>query len=326
MEEKFNKFYKGKRVLITGADGFMGSHLAEKLISYGAKVSVYVRGVPQTGTSKINLRNIEHIKDKLKFILTGNIGNKDSTEIIQKNNPQIIFHLAADAYVPNSFEHPLEVMESNLIGTLNVLLAARKMEDIECVVCTSSSEIYGSAIKPLINEEHPLNGTSPYAASKIAADRYAYAFWNTYKIPVTIIRPFNTFGPRHTYDVIPKFIQLALKNEPLTIYGNGNQTRDFTYVDDMIRAFLIMGSDKKAVGKAINFGTGKDYSINFIAEKIIKISGSKSKIVHTENRLAEVSRLTCDYNKAKGLFGWEPTVSIEEGLKKNIDWERHHFT
>ena len=315
--------WNGVRVLVTGADGFMGSHLTEWLVNNGASVTAYVRGTSDSGTVQYKLKNIGHLQKSLRSILTGNIGNADSIKLIEENNPQIIFHLAADAYVPNSFDHPLEVMETNVIGTLNVLHASMHLKELQQVVCTSSSEIYGSS-STTIDEDHPLNPTSPYAASKVAADRYCFSYWNTYKIPVAIIRPFNTYGPRHTYDVIPKFIRLALQDKDLTIYGSGGQSRDFTYVDDMIRAFLLMGSNKRAVGETVNFGTSKDVSINETAEKIIKISGSKSKIVHQKERLAEVTRLCCDYSKAKKLFGWEPTVDINEGLKRNIEWDRTH--
>ncbi|MBI4174475.1 MAG: GDP-mannose 4,6-dehydratase [Candidatus Aenigmarchaeota archaeon] len=308
---------------MTGADGFMGSHLTEKLISLGANVSIYIRGTTDT-TVKYKLKNLSASESKLASIITGNIGNSDAIKLIEKNNPQIIFHLAADAYVPNSFDHPLEVMETNVIGTLNVLHAAMRLPELQQVVCTSSSEIYGSAVYVPIDEKHPLNPTSPYAASKVAADRYCFSYWNTYHIPVSIIRPFNTFGPRHTYDVIPKFINLALDNKDLTIYGSGEQSRDFTYVDDMINAFMIMGSEKKAIGEAVNFGTSKDISINETAEKIVRLSGSSSKIIHVKERLAEVTRLCCDYGKAERLFGWKPTVDIDEGLRRNIEWARSH--
>ena len=318
--------WNGVRVLVTGADGFMGSHLTEKLVSMGADVSVYVRGNSQTGTVQYKLKNIGHIKDKLKTIITGNISNSDSIKLIEKNNPQVIFHLAADAYVPNSFEHPLEVMETNLIGTLNVLHAVMRLHELQQVVCTSSSEIYGTAQYAPIDEKHPLNPTSPYAASKAAADRYCFAYWNTYKLPIAIIRPFNTYGPRHTYDVIPKFIKLALQGKDLTVYGTGNQSRDFTYIDDMVNAFILMGSENKAIGEFVNFGTSVDVSINEVAKKIIAISSSKSKVVHHGERLAEVNRLCCDYNKAKKLFGWEPLVDIDEGLRRNIEWDKAHVS
>ena len=146
------------RVLVTGADGFMGSHLTEKLISLGANVSIYIRGTTDT-TVKYKLKNLSASESKLASIITGNIGNSDAIKLIEKNNPQIIFHLAADAYVPNSFDHPLEVMETNVIGTLNVLHAAMRLPELQQVVCTSSSEIYGSAVYVPIDEKHPLNPT-----------------------------------------------------------------------------------------------------------------------------------------------------------------------
>jgi nucleoside-diphosphate-sugar epimerase len=206
------------------------------------------------------------------------------------------------------------------MGTIRVLHAVKECGDIKRAVCTSSSEIYGMTIGGSINEEHPLYPSSPYAASKVAADRYCYSYWNTYKLPVAIIRPFNTYGPRHTYDVIPKFIELALDQKTLTVHGDGLQSRDFTYIDDMIDAFMIMGSHENAVGKAVNFGTGEAITINYIADKIKEISGSSSKISHTQDRMAQVPKLLCDYSLAKELFGWSPRIFIDEGLRRNIEW------
>lgn len=316
--------WSGKRVLVTGADGFMGSHLTEALLEMGASVSIYVRGNSINGTHLYTLKNTAHLKKRFRAIITGDIASSDAIDLIRKDAPRVIFHLAADAFVPNSFSHPVEVFETNLTGTLNVLTAARGIKDLERVVCTSSSEIYGTARYAPIDEGHPLNPTSPYAASKVAADRAAYSFFMTYNLPVAIIRPFNTYGPRHTYDVIPKFISLALAGKPLTIHGAGKQTRDFTYVDDMVRAFLIMGSHPKAVGQSVNFGTGKDVSVSAIAEKILRLSGSSSRITHTADRLAQVHRLLCDFGLARRLFGFKPTVGIDEGLRRNIEWARQH--
>ena len=316
--------YKGKRVLITGADGFMGSHLTDRLLAEGAKVSIFVRGNSTTGTTQYTLKNIAPIVGKLDEILTGNIGSPDARALIMNNRPEIVFHLAADAYVPNSFNHPLEVLETNLMGTVNVLQAVKECKDIKRAVCTSSSEIYGMTLGGSIAEEHPLYPSSPYAASKVAADRYCYSYWNTYGIPVAIIRPFNTYGPRHTYDVIPKFIELALDEKNLTIHGDGLQSRDFTYVDDMIDAFMLMGSHENAVGKAVNFGTGEAITINYIADKIKEITGSSSQITNTEDRMAQVPKLLCDYSLAKKLFGWEPKIFIDEGLRRNIEWVREN--
>ncbi|MBU1179446.1 GDP-mannose 4,6-dehydratase [Patescibacteria group bacterium] len=309
----------GKRVLVTGADGFMGSHLSEKLINLGAEVSIFLEGASANETVRRSLKNIESIRSKIKEILTGDIRGKDSINLIAKNKPQIIFHLAADAYVPNSFEHPIEVKETNLDGTLNVMHAAMNIDGLEQAVITSSSEIYG-ACAGLIDENHPMNPLSPYGASKVAADRFAYAYWNTYKLPVAIIRPFNTYGPRHVSNVIFKFIKLALEGKPITVHGSGGQTRDMTYVDDMIRAFIIMGTDRRAVGQAVNFGTGADTKIIDIAKKVLEYAGSNSEIIHLPERTSEVEKFLCDYSKAKELFGWEPTVSIDEGIKKNIEW------
>lgn len=320
-----SKFYKKKRVLVTGADGFMGSHLTERLLDAGARVSAYVRGNSTIGTTQYNLKNVKHLENVFEDIITGDIGSPDCRVLVKKNNPDIIFHLAADAYVPNSFSHPLEVMETNVLGTLNMLHAVMEMKNTKRIVCTSSSEIYGMTIGGAIDEEHPLYPSSPYAASKVAADRYCYAYWNTYRVPVAIIRPFNTYGPRHTYDVIPKFIELALKGETINIHGDGKQTRDFTYVDDMIDAFLIMGSHPKALGRAVNFGTGKDISINYIAKRVKEISGSNSRIIHAKDRISQVRRLNCDYSLAKKLFGWRPKVDIDEGLRRNIEWAKENL-
>ncbi len=318
-------YWKGKKVLVTGADGFMGSHLTEKLLELGAQVSVLVRGTSVSGTYQYCLKNIAHLKKDLRRIIAVNISSGDTIPLVAKLAPAVIFHLAADAYVPYSFDRPFEVMATNLHGTLNILHASMKISHLERVVCTSSSEIYGTALKHAISESHPLNPTSPYAASKVAADRSAYSYYLTFGLPIAIIRPFNTYGPRHTYDVIPKFIDLALKDKSITVYGAGTQSRDFTYVDDMIQAFLIMGEDKKALGRAVNFGTGKDVSVNKIAQLIVNLSQSRSKIVHIRKRIAEVQKLRCDSTLAHRLFGWQARVSIKEGLQKNIEWTRENL-
>lgn len=314
-------YYKNKKVLVTGGDGFIGSHLTERLLDEGANVSVFIRSA--SGTYGYRLKNICHLKDKVN-IIAGDISVEESVNLIKKNQPDIIFHLAAIAYVNYSFDHPVEVMNVNVGGTLNVLEAGRSL-DLGRLVVQSSSEVYGTALTPSIDESHPLNPTSSYAASKLAADRYAHSYWRTYRLPIAIIRPFNTYGPRHTYDVIPKFIRLVLEGKPPTIYGSGEQSRDFTYVSDMVRALLLMGSSPKAVGEVVNFGTGKDVSIIEVTRKIIEIAGTHVTPVFLADRMAEVDRLCCNYGKAKKLFGWEPQISIDEGLKRNIDWCRKNW-
>ncbi|MFA4991738.1 MAG: GDP-mannose 4,6-dehydratase [Candidatus Omnitrophota bacterium] len=318
-----SSFWKSKRVLITGADGFIGSHLTERLLDFGAKVSILVKGNPVDGSSCYTLSYLpKETAARIDNIVCCDISSADTQEIIVKSRPRIIFHLAASAYVPYSFAHPFEVFAVNTTGTLHVLEAARRIKGIERVVSTSSSEVFGTAQAKKISESHPLRPTSPYAASKAAAEQYCISYLITYGLPIAVIRPFNTYGPRHTYDVPPKFIRLALHNKPLTIYGSGKQTRDFMYVSDTVDAFLTMGSHKKAVGRIVNFGTGKDVSVNTLASLIKGISKSKSDIVHVEQRLAEVDRLCCDYSLAKSLFGWEPKVSLEEGLRLNIEWAK----
>ena len=316
----FEGKYTGKSVLVTGADGFMGSHLSESLLSLGADLSILIR--PSSDVNGYKIRNLLPLADDVKIIV-GDVGSPDVITNVERCRPDVVFHLAALAYVNYSFDHPNEVTRVNLNGTLNVLEACRKIE-VERVVVTSSSEVYGPALMPAIDESHPLNPTSPYAASKAAADRYAYSYWRTYSLPISIIRPFNTYGPRHTYDVIPKFIDMVLRGVPPTIYGSGEQSRDFTYVSDMVEAFLHMGSNESAVGEVVNFGTGNDVTIKDLASEIIRIAGVTIEPLYVPERPAEVSRLCCDYRKANRLFDWEPRVSLSEGLKKNIEWAKTH--
>ena len=325
--QNFKEFYDGKRVLVTGADGFMGSHLTERLVNYGAEVIAFVRWSALITPHNIRLKNISHLKDKVK-IISGDIGSYDIIETIRKEKPEVIFHLAAEAYVNKSFTQPREVIDANVTGTLNVLHAClnenmQPQEFIKRIVVTSSSEIYGN-YDILISENFEMNPSSPYGASKAAADRLTYSYYNTYGLPIAIIRPFNTYGPRHTYDAPPRFIDLALTGKDITVYGTGEQARDLMYVDDTVDAFLTMGMDEKAIGEAVNFGTGKDTKIIDLAKKIIEISESNSKIIHLQPRPSEVMRLCCNNSKAKNLFGWQPKISLEEGLKKNIEWARQN--
>ena len=315
--------WHGKRVLVTGADGFIGSHLVEALLQRGARVLAFTRGTSTHGTGQLNGRNLGPVVGLIEEIVTGNVAQAETTQVILDLAPNVIFHLAAEAYVPRSFERPGEVFAANATGTLHVLEAARRLSRLERIVITSSSEVYGTARdnRP-IGEEHPLNPTSPYAASKVAADRLAYSYHLTFGLPTAIIRPFNTFGPRHTYDVIPTFVKRALAGEDLTVHGRGEQRRDFTYVTDTVEGFLLMGWHPRALGEVVNFGTGQSYSIRHTAERIVALCESKSRIVHDETRLAEVQCLVCDATKAFRLFGWQPTIDFEEGLRRNIAAER----
>jgi len=325
----FKEFYNGKKVLVTGADGFIGSHLTERLVNYGANVIIFVKDNSLLhGSNLPKLNNLSHLKDNVK-VLSGNIASHDIINLIKRERPEIIFHLAADAYVNKSFNQPREVIQTNVDGTLNILHAClnedmKPAEFIKRIVVTSSSEVYGTYDSP-IKEDFELRPSSPYGASKAAADRLAFSYYFTYNLPIAIIRPFNTYGPRHTYDAPPKFISLALAGKDITVYGDGEQSRDLMYVDDTVDGFLTMGMNEKAIGESVNFGTGKDTKIIDLAKKVIQISNSNSKIIHLPPRLSEVKRLCCDNSKAKQLFDWEAKVSIDEGLRKNIEWVKQNL-
>lgn len=314
--------WSGRRVLVTGADGFMGSHLTERLLELGAEVSVLVRPRSVTGTVGADFRNLGSVRQKLHRVFATDVAGPDAEAAIADLRPQVIFHLAADAYVERSFSHPREVLRTNMDGTMTVLEAARRNPEIERVVVTSSSEVYGPAQAERMTEDHPLQPTSPYAASKVAADRMAMAYHRTYGTPVAIIRPFNTYGPRHVYDVIPKFIARALAGDSLLVFGDGQQSRDFTYVDDMVAAFLCMGGHPKALGEVVHFGTGHATTIATLAEAVASAVGGEVGIERAPARAAEVARLCCDASRAASLLGWTPQVSLTEGLTRNVAWMR----
>ncbi|MBV1858337.1 MAG: GDP-mannose 4,6-dehydratase [Nannocystaceae bacterium] len=309
-------------MLVTGADGFMGSHLTERLLGLGAEVSVLVRPRSVTGTVGTEFRNLGPVADKLERVFATDVAGPDAEAAIAELCPSVIFHLAADAYVERSFSHPREVLRTNMDGTMTVLEAARRNPAIERVVVTSSSEVYGPAQTQRMTEEHPLQPTSPYAASKVAADRMAIAYHRTYGTPVSIIRPFNTYGPRHVYDVIPKFIAQALAGQPLLVFGDGQQSRDFTYVDDMVAAFLCMGAHPDAVGEVVHFGSGHATTIAALAEAVALSVGGDVRIQQAPARAAEVARLCCDAGRASSLLGWSPQTSLAEGLSRNVAWMR----
>jgi nucleoside-diphosphate-sugar epimerase len=314
--------WRGRRVLVTGADGFLGSHLVERLLAHGAVVAALVRPSSVSGTVGFRLRNLAPVQAALAAVIAADVASPDCTDRIVEWRPQVVYHLAADAYVERSFAHPREVMRTNLGGTESVLAAMRRAPEIERLVVTSSSEIYGGTRGDSIDEDHPLEPSSPYAASKVAADRLAYAHHRTYGTPVAIVRPFNTFGPRHPYDVIPKFVARALRGDPLVVHGDGTQSRDFTYVDDMVDAFVMMGSHPEAIGRAVNFGTGHAVEIARIARLVVEIAASSSPIEHGPPRAAEVARLCCDATLAARMFGWRSRVTLEEGLHRYVAWAR----
>ncbi|MBU0628889.1 MAG: SDR family NAD(P)-dependent oxidoreductase [Nanoarchaeota archaeon] len=311
---------KGKEVLVTGAGGFIGSHLAERLVAEGANVHAFVRY-----NSKGKAGFIDSFPNKTKSKIDIMFGDVLELETIRKalKNIDCVFHLAASISVAYSFKNPEEVIAVNSKGTLNVLTAA-KDSNVKRIITTSSSEVYGTALTVPINEDHPLQGQSPYAASKIAGDKYAESFYKSYKLPITVVRPFNTYGPRQSARaIIPTIIMQALTKDKIRL-GSLTPRRDFTFVTDTADGFIKTAESDKDYGGVINLSNKDDISIGELAEKIIKIIGKKIDIECSEERVrpekAEVQRLLGDNSKAKKIIGWSPKVSLDEGLKATIKW------
>lgn len=308
--------WRGKRVLVTGAGGFIGSHLVERLIELGADLRCFVRY-----TSRGETRFLEVIKDKVE-IVAGDLRDSDAVEEAVRGR-EVVFHLGALVGIPYSYLHPREVVETNIIGSLNILLASRNQR-VEKVIHTSTSEVYGTAKYVPIDEAHPLQGQSPYSASKIGADKIAESFYNSYDLLVAIARPFNAYGPRQSARaVIPTIITQALTSGEIKL-GNTLPTRDFTYVSDTVEGFIKIATSSASVGEVINIGSGYEISIGDLVNKIVGLIGGDIQVVVDQARVrpekSEVDRLWADNYKAKRLIGWEPKVSLEEGLERTIDW------
>lgn len=313
--------WEEKNVLVTGATGFIGSHLVEKLVNLGAHVKAFVHYNSQNSIALLNTLP-ESIKRKIE-IVWGDIKEIESVREASKGVTHI-FHLAALVGVPYSYLHPEEVVMTNTIGTLNILISSKDNE-IEKIVITSTSEVYGTAQYIPIDEKHPLQAQSPYSASKIAADKIAESFYKSYNLPIAIYRPFNTYGPRQSMRaVIPTIITQALTKDTISL-GALSPTRDFTYVSDTVEGYIRITESPRSVGEVINGGSGFEISIGDLTKKICSLLGKNDiKIVSKEYRKrpdkSEVDRLYADNKKAKELVGWEPEISLEEGLKRTIDW------
>lgn len=311
------------RILVTGGAGFIGSHLCEKYAKEGHTVLCldnFMNG---------NLANIRHLLNYKNFkLINGDVRDLDLLEKVIRDT-EVIFHLAAQIHVDRSIIEPQLTYEVNVLGTQNVLETAR-MHDVLKVICVSSSEVYGSAEYAPIDENHPLNAPHPYGASKIAADRACYAYIQTYHANIAIIRPFNTYGPRQKDTgyggAISIFVKRALSGMPPIIYGDGKQTRDYMYIEDLVDAFDLILKYDKPIDKPLNLGTGKETSINDLANAIVELCGQKGKIkpVYVEPRPGEVNRLVSDNAQARKLLGWQPKYTIEDGLKKFIDWYKNY--
>ena len=306
-------------VLVTGADGFIGSHLVEMLSSKGHNV----RALSQYNSFN-NWGWLEDIncKDKIE-ILTGDIRDPHYCKEIVKN-VDIIFHLAALIAIPYSYVAPNSYVDTNINGTLNICQAAKENGNIR-VIHTSTSEVYGTAQYVPIDEKHPLQPQSPYSASKIAADAMAMSFYNAFNLPVTVARPFNTYGPRQSARaVIPTIITQIANGLKEIKLGDTSPTRDFNYVEDICRGFLLIANNDKSIGETINIGSNSEISIGSTLELIKELMKSDVKFVTDEERIrpknSEVFRLCCDNTKIEKLTGFKTQVDIKEGLQRTIDW------
>ena len=319
-----NNQLHGKQVLVTGAGGFIGSALVQRLHELGADVRAFCRY-----TSRADIGLLQYLPPDIRSdieIVFGDLRDHDAVAQAARDTA-VVFHLGALISIPYSYHHPVETVQSNVLGTLNVLQACRAHG---CrLVHTSTSEVYGTALTVPIDEAHPLQGQSPYSASKIGADKLVESYYRSYDVLAVTVRPFNTYGPgQSARAVIPTIITQALTQEVIQL-GNLEARRDFTYVSDSVEGFIRAAQTDRALGETINLGYGAEISIGELADLIIELIGKPVKIVVEEERLrpekSEVMRLLSDNRKAHELLGWQPQVGFREGLSQTIAWIREHL-
>lgn len=311
----------GKKILVTGSDGFIGSHLVEKLVDsgYTVKAFVYYNSFNSWGwLDSFPKEKIEKIE-----IFAGDVRDPDCVKNAVKD-ADIIFHLAALIAIPYSYYAPSSYVETNIKGTLNILQAAKDLKT-EKILVTSTSEVYGTAIYTPIDEKHPRQGQSPYSASKIGADYMAESFFRSFNLPVTIVRPFNTYGPRQSARaVIPTIITQLLSGKTEIKLGSLHPQRDLVFVEDTVNGFIEIAQSEKLSGEEVNIATNETVSVGDLAKKIIGMINPAARILTDDKRKrpgkSEVDLLLGDNSKIKTSTGWKPSWTLDKGLEETIEW------
>ncbi len=313
----------GKKIFITGADGFIGSHLAEELVKKGAEV----RALVQYNSQK-TVGNLEFVPKELFGRMEIVYGDVLDPDLMKKyiEGCEIVFHLAALIAIPYSYLAPEAYVQTNILGTLHILQAGR-INGAKKILHTSTSEVYGTALYTPIDEKHPLQAQSPYSATKIGADKMAESFYKSFNVPVATVRPFNTYGPRQSdRAIIPTIISQIVAGKKEITLGSLSPIRDFLYVKDTANGYIKIAESDKTVGETINIGTGRGIKIGDLAHLIMKLTGQEVKLISKDERIrpekSEVGQLLCNYDKAKAMAGWTPSFSLEDGLKETIEFVR----
>lgn len=316
--------WTGKRVVVTGAGGFIGSHLVDALARAGAAVTAITRYNSRGDDG--NLRYLDRgIRDALTI---RRVQLTDQQAVVRAcDGADVVFHLAAFIGIPYSYECPADTVQNNVLTTVNVLEAARAGAAGR-VVQTSTSEVYGSALQVPIPETHPYQPQSPYSASKIATDNIALSYHLAFGTPVTVVRPFNTYGPRQSARaVLPAVISQALAGGDIKV-GATDTTRDFNYAEDTARGFMLLAASDKALGRCVNIGSGREISIADSIELIVRVVGKNNRLVREEARIrpaaSEVTRLLADITLARELVGYEPKVDFETGIRRTVEFISAH--
>lgn len=315
------------KVLVTGAGGFIGSHLTEELVRQGEEVRAFVRY--NSRDERGLLEDLpKEVQNQLE-VIPGDLKDPDGVKKAVRGCSKV-FHLGALIAIPYSYVHPFDFIQTNVLGTAYLFNACFEEGTMERIIHTSTSEVYGTAQYIPIDEKHPLQAQSPYAASKIGADKLAESYYFSFGLPVATIRPFNTFGIRQSLRaIIPTIISQAINNKKIKL-GNAKPRRDFLFVKDTVRGFTQIGKCEEAVGKVINVGSGVDISIGELTEKILKLIGKQGEIETEDRRVrpdkSEVMQLLADGQLAQKLFQWAPRYSLDEALKETIEWYHQHLS